>query len=272
MIYEFDGYQYSIFNNTSISLAGWDNRSPALVVPDTIGGRYFISVANSGLKDNTEITSVDFSNVTRLRRIGMSAFQGCTGLNQPLVLPDSLTTMNESAFQNCTSLPEVTTNASLAEIPAQAFYNCSALTTVNITDGLQSIDRIAFANCPLLSYVNIPESVTNIHSTAFYNDPNLTLGVWYGSYGYQYAKSQNIPYTLLDNVKLGDVNGDNTVNINDVTQIQRHLADLERLEGIYIHAADSTQDGTLNINDATTLQMYLAEYEITYPIGEVMTQ
>ena len=272
MILEYDGYQYSIFNNTSLSLEGWDNRTPELVVPDTIGGRYFISVANKGLMDNTEITSVDFSQVTRLRRIGMCAFMGCTGLNQPLVLPDSLTTMNDSAFQECTALPEVTTNASLTSIPEQAFYGCSSLTTVNIADGLQSIGRIAFGNCTSLSYVNIPESVTAIDPTAFYNDPDLTLGVWFGSYGYEYAKAQNIPFILLDEVKLGDANGDGSVNINDVTQIQRHLAELESLEGIYLHAADANQDGTLDISDATTLQMYLAKYDIPYPIGEVMTQ
>ena len=78
--------------------------------------------------------------------------------------------------------------------------------------------------------------------------------------------------TALDEVKLGDANGDGSVNINDVTQIQRHLAELESLEGIYLHAADANQDGTLDISDATTLQMYLAKYDIPYPIGEVMTQ
>lgn len=71
---------------------------------------------------------------------------------------------------------------------------------------------------------------------------------------------------------LGDVDGDGDVNINDVTVIQRHLAELEQLEGIYFHAADTNQDGTVDISDATTLQMYLAEYVIPYPIGEVMTQ
>ena len=270
MILEYDGYQYSIFNNTSLSLEGWDNRTPELVVPDTIGGRYFISVANKGLMDNTEITSVDFSQVTRLRRIGMYAFMGCTGLNQPLVLPDSLTTMNDSAFQECTALPEVTTNASLTSIPEQAFYGCSSLTTVNIADGLQSIGRIAFANCTSLSYVNIPESVTAIDPTAFYNDPNLTLGVWFGSYGHEYAQSHNIPYILLDSVLLGDANGDGNVNISDVTDIQRAVAEMDTFDDLRQKAADINGDGVVTIDDATFLQTYLAEFGTAYPIGEVV--
>ena len=89
---------------------------------------------------------------------------------------------------------------------------------------------------------------------------------------HKYALENNINYTLLDGVKLGDANGDGSVNINDVTTIQRHLAELETLEGIYLHAADANQDGTVDIVDATAIQMYLAEYEMDYPIGEVMTQ
>ena len=100
----------------------------------------------------------------------------------------------------------------------------------------------------------------------------ITLGVWYDSYVYNFAVDNKISYILLDGVKLGDVNGDGHVNINDVTTIQRYLAELETLEGIYLHAADANQDGTLDISDATTLQMYLAEYNIPYPISEIMTQ
>lgn len=272
MILEYDGYQYSIFNNTSISLEGWDNRTPELVVPDSIVGRYFISVANYGLKDNTEITSVDFSQVTRLRRIGMNAFQGCTGINQPLIFPESLTTINDAAFRGCSAIPELTTNSALTSISDQCFYGCSSLRTVNLAEGLQSIKRIAFANCTSLEYVNIPKSVTAIDSTAFYNDTNLTLGVWYGSYGYNYSKENNINYTLLDGVKLGDVNGDGVVNIIDVTSIQRHLAMIGQLDGIYLHAADANQSGAVDISDATNVQMFIAMYDIANPIGEVMTK
>ena len=157
-------------------------------------------------------------------------------------------------------------------IPDEMCNRCFSLETVNIPDTVTEIRRYAFGSCTSLQYIEIPATVTTIAQSAFYNCPNLTLGVWFGSYGYEYAQSHNIPYVLLDGVKLGDANGDGSVNINDVTQIQRHLAELESLEGIYLHAADANQDGTLDISDATTLQMYLAKYDIPYPIGEVMTQ
>ena len=143
---------------------------------------------------------------------------------------------------------------------------------MTLNDTVDRIGDYAFANCRNLEYFEIPTTVSDISDAAFQNDENLTLGVWYGSYGYDYAIAQNIPYVLLDGVKLGDASGDGSVNINDVTTIQRYLAELETLEGVYLHAADANQDGTVDIADATVIQMYLAEYEMEYPIGEVMTQ
>ena len=57
----------------------------------------------------------------------------------------------------------------------------------------------------------------------------------------------------------GDVNGDGTVDINDATAIQRHLAELTTLTDSELAAADTNGDGKVNINDATHLQRYLAE-------------
>ena len=62
--------------------------------------------------------------------------------------------------------------------------------------------------------------------------------------------------------------GDGIISISDATTVQRHLAELELLDGIYLLAADVNQDGVIDISDATTLQMYLADYPLQYPIGE----
>ena len=67
---------------------------------------------------------------------------------------------------------------------------------------------------------------------------------------------------------LGDANNDGTVNINDVTAIQRHLAEQTLLTGDDFTAADITGDGEVSIDDVTILQRYLAEYSVDYPVGE----
>lgn len=270
-IYIVNGYSYSVVNNTSISLVDWDHEQPNLSVPDMLANRYFISVANWAFENDTDLKSVDLSRAEHLNRIGMYAFSGCTEIEGDLVIPQSVTRIGEHAFDNCNKLETLEYNGS-ADVPEYCFYNCSSLKSVSIAEGAKSISYFAFANCSNLEYAEIPQSVTSIAASAFRNDSNLTLGVWYGTTGYDYAIVQNIPYVLLDGIKLGDTTGDGIVNINDVTTIQRYLAELEPLEGIYLHAADANQDGTVDIADATALQMYIAEYDLPYPIGEVMTQ
>ncbi len=55
--------------------------------------------------------------------------------------------------------------------------------------------------------------------------------------------------------KLGDVNQDGTINIMDVTCIQKYLAKLDC--EFYVDYADTTGDGIISIKDATRIQKYL---------------
>ena len=272
MIFTVDGFSFFVISNSGVSVCGWDNRSPELVLPERITFRYVEEIDNNAFSDNSEITSVDFSNTTRLDKIGIRAFENCTSINQPVVIPETVTTIYHGAFLNCTSLPSVDIKANINLISSEMFYGCSSLDNVTIPDSVTEIQSLAFARCTSLTYVELSKNINSINETAFYGCENLTLGVWYDSYAYHYAVDNNINYTLLDGVKLGDINGDDNININDVTLIQRHLAELEQLEGIYLYVADANQDSTVDIADATTLQMSIAEYELIFPIGEVVTK
>ena len=270
--YEYEGYSYTFINNKNVSICGWDDRSDELVIPDTISGRNVYSIANYACYNDTVISKLDLSNVTHLTRIGMGAFQGCTGIDQELVIPECVTAINMCAFQDCSSLPAVIDNSSVTEIPDQCFYGCTALQSVTLNENVERIGFYAFASCGALEYVELSRNINSIQASSFQNCPELTLGVYYDSYAYTYSKDREIPYVLLDGVKLGDANGDDCVNVNDVTAIQRHVAELEELEGIYCHAADINGDGVVDINDATELQLFLAEYDSEYNIGQIMTQ
>lgn len=271
IIYQYYGFSYTIINNDSVSVCGWDDSANEVVIPESINNRAVISIDNRAFINDEAISKISFEEAKELYWIGMFSFKGCTGLTA-VSLPSQITYIGTAAFEDCVSLASVEYNATVDNVPNQCFYRCSGLSSVSLSDNIETIGNYAFAECSSLEYLEIPKTATQISNTAFDGDENLILGVWCDSYAYQYAKNNNIPYVLLDGVKLGDASGDGSVNINDVTTIQRHLAELETLEGIYLHAADANQDGTLDIADATIIQMYLAEYEMEYPIGEVMTQ
>ena len=61
----------------------------------------------------------------------------------------------------------------------------------------------------------------------------------------------------LTGYEIGDVNLDGQININDVTAIQRHIAELELLSDEQLAMADTNGDEEIDISDATHLQMYL---------------
>ena len=268
--YRLNGFVFNLINNTTATITGYENQTPDMVIPDKLLERKVVSIANDAFKGNTEIASVDFSHAPYLEKIGVSAFSGCTGISGELVLPASITSVLYSAFQECTSISSAVINANIKNIPQWCFYGCNSLETVSLPDGLETIERAAFTGCTSLSYVNIPASVGDISDYAFSNTPNLTLGVWFGSYGYDYAKAHNIPYILLDSVLLGDANGDGYVNISDVTDIQRVVAEMDTFDDLRQKAADINGDGVVTIDDATFLQTYLAEFETAYPIGDVV--
>ena len=260
---QYYGYTYTIINNLSISIAGWDNRSPELVIPNSIEKRDVVSIANNAFENNDVITSVDFSNVKSLNRIGIYAFSGCSELKSPVILPKTLSILSRAAFNKCTSIPEVSIPQYVTAIPEQCFNGCSSLSKVALSEGLVSIGRIAFANCTALEYIEIPKSVSSIDSTAFYNDSNLVLGVNKDTYALQYAEDNKIDHIILDGDKTGDVNGDGVVDILDATEIQKYAAESTDFTDEQFELGDINKDGYCDVIDALLVQKsVIGAYEL----------
>lgn len=270
-LYSTNGYIYTLDTNDGLAaLYSVEPEVRDLNVPRSLDGNLIGSIYDYAFYKNKDIVSLNLNNAVFLKSIGEMAFAN-TNIKD-VTIPYWVGNVTFADFQDCLLLESIILKANIQTVPAQFCNRCSSLSTVEIPESVTAIEKFAFANCPSLTYMELSPYITSIALSAFQNDENLTLGVWYGSYGYEYAKEHNIPYILLDSVLLGDANGDGSVNINDVTTIQRHLAEMETLEEICLHAADANQDGTVDIEDATTIQMYLAEYEMDYPIGEIMTQ
>ena len=81
--------------------------------------------------------------------------------------------------------------------------------------------------------------------------------------------------TTIEAVKLsnilGDVDGDDNVEIRDVTWIQRNVADIEIPFTISKKTADVDGDGEITVMDATAIQYYLANMKNPYNIGKTVS-
>ena len=105
--------------------------------------------------------------------IGESAFENCRSLTS-VTIPNSVTSIGWSAFFYCKSLTSVTIPDSVTSVGAYAFLGCTSLTSVTIPNSVTSIGGCAFDECWSLTSVTIPDSVTSIGDSAFASCTSLT--------------------------------------------------------------------------------------------------
>ena len=113
--------------------------------------------------DNDKLISVKIPN--SVKSINDFAFYNCTKL-KIINIPNSVTSIGGGAFERCKSLTSITIPNSVTNIEKEAFYGCSSLSSITIPNSVTSIGGHAFAGCSLTS-ITIPNSVTSIGDSAF---------------------------------------------------------------------------------------------------------
>ena len=84
-----------------------------------------------------------------------------------LVIPDTVTTIADHAFEGCEDLLSITIPDSVTSIGVGAFNGCKQLHTVNLPNSIEEIDEQTFSGCESLETITIPDSVTSIGVGAF---------------------------------------------------------------------------------------------------------
>ena len=103
-------------------------------------------------------------------------FEGSKASLAGLTLPNTVTSIADNAFEDCTSLSTIALPASVQSIGLEAFSGCSSLGTVTFASGshLQEIGGNAFYGCSSLVLSTLPSSVDTIGQYAFANCTSLT--------------------------------------------------------------------------------------------------
>ena len=84
-----------------------------------------------------------------------------------VIVPASVASIGDSAFNSCISLANITIPSSVTSIGKEAFCGCSNLTGVKLPNNLANIGSSAFLNCASMTSVVIPASISSIGEYAF---------------------------------------------------------------------------------------------------------
>ena len=219
--------------------------------------------------------------------IGDYSFYACSAL-ESVVLPSTIEMIDYSAFSYCSALKNVTLNEGLTYIGSSAFYgtaiesivipstlteiyygiftNCANLKSVTLKEGLVDICDGSFQGCTSLKEILIPSTVTNIGSNVFNN--NMIIHGYTNSYAQAYVDyhyyNSNLTHTFVEIERMmGDVNGDGTVNVTDVTELQKYLAGMTTLTQKQLASSNVTDVeyyNKIDIKDASYIAKALAGF------------
>lgn len=166
-------------DNTAVIVTNYKYKGTAADV--TIPSRYQgkpVTMIDHAAFHNSAVTSVTIPD--SVTSIHDSAFAYCSSLTN-ISIPNSVTAIGSFAFEGCTKLESITLPSSLLTISEFLFYDCSQLTTIHIPDSVSSIRTYAFYNCGKLETIRIPVSVTSIGSYAFDDCPSSMTVTYSGS-------------------------------------------------------------------------------------------
>ena len=251
------------------------------------------SIGNSAFSGCSKLTSIEIpSGVTS---IGNSAFYNCsslTGINvaennqnycsedgvlfnkdktklirypsekldKQYVIPSSVTSIGNYAFEDCSNLTSIEIPSSVISIGNYAFISCSSLTSIEIPEGVTSIGEYAFSHCSSLTSIEISSSVTSIGNGAFLYCDNLTIICKSDSYAYSFAKENNINVDTSEQtiVKFNDENLYSRIKeiCNDLGKVKDYNDEKREITVNIIKEIKSLDLSNSQISDLTGIEKF----------------
>ena len=144
-------------------------RTGGYTVPDEVDGKKINQVWASAFRTAKGLTSISFEEGITI--LGGNAFEE-TGLTD-VVIPDTVTSIGSSLFENCENLQEVTLPEGVTSVPFACFQGCSSLSRVNLPNSVTNFETYAFKDCTSLTSMILPPRLSSLTLACFEGCTNL---------------------------------------------------------------------------------------------------
>ncbi|MCD8219951.1 MAG: leucine-rich repeat protein [Ruminococcus sp.] len=181
----------------SIEITGFDNSVSDVVIPSEMEDLPVTTIGNMAFFGSSIISLVMPNTVTV---IDDYAFMGCEALTD-VTFSENLTTISFAAFSNCTSLSEVTLPQSVTSLEFSAFSKCTALTAVMILNADCEIYDSAstISNGSVLDASSEDVQQIPYYNGTIYGYADSTAQTYAETYGFTFAAIET-PSTTITTV------------------------------------------------------------------------
>ena len=163
-------YTYTLDDANRATITGYNGSAAALYIPEEIDGHEVVAIGDGAFENRTDLKTVMIpDSVTRIENW---AFYNCNNLST-VTLSNNLNYMGEYAFGNCKKITKIEIPKSL-DSSGGPFKNCDGLKTVTFEKGTTEISSCLFEDCAGLEEIDIPDTVTVIENSAFSGCVNLS--------------------------------------------------------------------------------------------------
>jgi hypothetical protein len=131
------------------------------------------SIDNYAFQYCTKLSEMNLTEQTSLTKTGIYCFAN-TGFTT-VTLPNSITSMDYSAFRSCEQLTSINVPTQLTTVPYDFVAYCPNLTSVQMHDGIRVIGHYAFLDCKSLTNIDLNDQITDIEYEAFNRCESLEL-------------------------------------------------------------------------------------------------
>ena len=119
-----------------------------------------------------EMTNYVSGNDYTVTSIGSRCFYGNRDIKN-VILSDSIRTISQEAFMNCSNLTKIELSENLVQISNGTFRNCSRLYDFTLPNKLNYLGIMVFDNCDLIQSITLPTNLSSIGRCCFENCDNL---------------------------------------------------------------------------------------------------